>query len=107
MPCSGLNRATSLTPSALASRSIVARAVAVAAGVVGDQPDLRPFSGAKFSVSEDVDAAVRPDADRRTWLSLAVRVARADRRRDERGDLGRGGGSTFPLPSGWTRLVRR
>ena len=50
MPCSGLKSATSVTPRARAQEQIDRRrAVARAAGVVGDEPDALALSGAKPS----------------------------------------------------------
>ena len=58
MPCSGLNRATSLTPSALNRTSIVGAPSAVAAGVVGDEPDLAALEPGELLAGQDVDAGL-------------------------------------------------
>ena len=56
MPCSGLKSATSCTPGALCSTSIVARAVGRTAGVVGDQADALALERREAVAREDVDA---------------------------------------------------
>ena len=42
IPCSGLNNATSFTPGACASKSIVLRRLPIDSRLIGDQPDALP-----------------------------------------------------------------
>ena len=92
MPCSGLNSATSLTPSAALSRSIVGAPSMVLPVWLVTSATVLPFNRANFSAR----STSMPGRHSVVGAKSAATIVATWRRNSV----------TLPLSSGWTRLVR-
>ena len=121
MPCSGLNSATSFTSLRLEQQIDRRRAVARAAGVVGDQADALAASGAKpcarsTSMPVSTGAVARAPATAPDGAEVAAGAQRASAQRLGGTSVSADAaivatrarsGVTSPLPSGCTRFDRK
>ena len=120
MPCSGLNRATSFTPGACASRSIVDSPVSATPVWLVTRPTFRPCSALKFpafstsmplstGVPAPLSRGAAPDAPKSPPVRRIVRRASAGglvMAEPTTVAIFARSGVTSPLPSGWTRFER-